>query len=293
MDQLSSQIVSLEGETYAIPQENLRELVRISPAEVKTKIDKVGSMPVVRLRQNFLPLLDLADVLGVQKTYITTTGKKQNTRRKQIADRRSIQHLDIGRPSDVKREDSITKRQKNDRRTNASSAINIAIVNSEDYHYGLVVDKFHESEQGEIRPVGRYLDICGVYLGTTILRNQRAALVLDILSIAQQAGLSNIAETITDAVSDITKQDPNSEYYSLLTFRNSDAEYFAVDLDSVERLERLKRSSFEKIGKQEIIQYRGSALPLVELSEVLSVLLFKGLSVRRWLCSVTKTPWSA
>ncbi len=269
MDQISSQIISLEGENYAIPQENLKELVRIPADEVKNKIDKVGSMPVVRLRQNFLPLLDLADVLGVQKTYLTAKGEKQGTRRKQIADRRSLQHLDKESSSDLRGEDSIVDRQKHDRRTSASSAVNIAIVNSEGYSYGLVVDRFHDSEKVEIRPVGRYLDLCNVYFGTTILKNQRAALVLDIFNIAHKAGLSDAAKNLNDAVSDIINEDPDSKHYSLLTFRNSDTEYFAVDLDSVERLERFKSSDFEKIGQEEVIQYRGAALPLMELSQVL------------------------
>ncbi len=269
MSQISSQIISLEGENYAIPQENLKELVRIPATDVKNKIDKVGTIPVVRLRQDFLPLLDLADVLGVQKTYLTTTRERQNTRRKQIADRRSVQHLDKDGSSDLKREDAIVDRQKGDRRTSISSTINIAIVKSEGYMYGIVVDRFHDSEKCEIQPVGRYLEACGFYFGSTILKNQRAALVLDIFNIAHKAELSNVAETLNDAVSDILNEDPDSEQYSLLTFRNTDTEYFAADLDFVERLERFKSSGFEKIGNDEVIQYRGAALPLIELSQVL------------------------
>jgi len=275
MDPLSSQVVSLEGKKYAIPQENLKELVRIPAAEVKNKIDKVGAIPVVRLRQTFLPLLDFADALGVQKTYQTVTGERQNTRRTQIADRRSVQHLDQGASFDLKTEDDLIDRQKDDRRISASSAINIAIVTSEDYNYGLVVDRFHDSEQIEIRPAGRYLEPCGVYSGTTILKNQQAALVLDIFNIAHKAGLSNAAKAVNDAVSEISNQDPGSGHYSLLTFRNSDTEYFAVDLDCVERLERIKSADFEKIGSKEVVQYRGAALVVVELSQVLKCSAFQ------------------
>lgn len=275
MDQFSNQIISLEGENYAIPQENLNELVRIPAAEVKTRIDKVGAMPVVRLRQNFLPLLDLADVLGVQKTYPVTPGEKQASRRKEIADRRSVQHLETGDSCGVRSEESFIERQKEDRRVSASSAMNIAIVNSEGYRYGLVVDKFHDSEEIEIRPLGRYLTPCGVYIGTTILKNQRAALVLDIFNIAHQAGLSDIAENFNGTVAETINEDPDTKQYSLLTFRHSDTDYFAVDLDFVERLERMNRSDFEKIGNAQVVQYRGAALPLVELSQFVNCSPFK------------------
>lgn len=269
MNQIPSQIISLEGEKYAILQENLKEFVRIPAADVKNRIDKVGNIPVVRLRQNFLPLLNLADVLSVQKTYLTATGEKENTRREQIADRRSIQHLNIDTPSDLTDKETLTGRQKNDRRTNPVSAVNIAIVSSEGYKYGLIVDRLHDSEEIEVCSSGRYIGLCGVYLGTTTLKNKRAVLVLDIYNIAHTSGLSKIAETINDSVSDIIDDDPNLKHFSLLTFRNSENEHFAVDLDTVDRLERFKNHDFEKIGTEEVIQYRGSALPLFELSKIL------------------------
>lgn len=269
MSRIPSQIISLEGEKYAIPQENLKELVRIPAADVKDKIDKVGSMPVVRLRQTFLPLLDLADVLDVQKTYLTAKGEKQNNRRKQIADRRSVRHLTERSPSELPDNDSLIDRQKDDRRTNPESAVNIAIVSSENYTYGLVVDRLLDSEKIVVRSLGRYLKMCDVYLGTTTLKNERAALVLDIFNMAHSAGLSSLAETLNETASDVFYEDPDTEHFSLLTFRNSENEYFAVDLDTVDRLERLKSSDFEKIGTKQVIQYRGSALPLFELSKVL------------------------
>lgn len=270
MEYHSSQIVSLGGEKYAIPRNNLKELVRIPAAEVRQKIDKVGTSTVVRLRQNFLPLIDLADVLGIEKTYVASDEQVKDDRRQQVADRRSLGHLIAGNntaPGDKK---DFTDRQEQDRRTSRSSAINIAIVYSDTYEYGLVVDKFHDSEEIPIFPAGRYLAPSKIYLGTTILKSQEAALVMDIENVAHVADLSRISERITDAgsqnVTGASRTDPDT--FSLLTFRNAGTECFAVDLGSVERLERFNRSDFEKNGTREIVQYRGGVLPVFELSQV-------------------------
>lgn len=64
---IPSQITVVGNERYAIPQMNLSELLRIPAAEVKARIKQVGGAPVVRLRGELLPLLDLAKILGIGK----------------------------------------------------------------------------------------------------------------------------------------------------------------------------------------------------------------------------------
>jgi two-component system chemotaxis sensor kinase CheA len=270
MEYHSSQIVSLGGGKYAIPRKNLKELVRIPGADVKQKIDNVGSLPVVRLRQEFLPLIDLADVLGIEKSYVTSDDQVKEDKRKQIADRRSIQHLNTGNNAPPKDKEDFIARQEQDRRTSSSSAVNIAIVYSDAYEYGLVVDKFHDSEEIPIFPAGRYLAPSKIYLGTTTLKSEEAALVMDIDNVAFAADLSRISETVRDAVShDVTSETQTDfESFSLLSFRNADTEHFAVALESVERLERFNSSDFEKAGTKEVVQYRGGVLPVFELSQV-------------------------
>ncbi|MFN3865835.1 MAG: chemotaxis protein CheW [Demequina sp.] len=55
--------VDCAGETYAIPQVNLLELLAIDDS--LTGVDRVGDAPVYRLRGQLLPLVDLRDVLGL------------------------------------------------------------------------------------------------------------------------------------------------------------------------------------------------------------------------------------
>jgi two-component system, chemotaxis family, sensor kinase CheA len=57
-------LVCAGGERFAIPQTNVRELVRIEgKAEIEQKIETLLNVPVYRLREQLLPLVNLAGVL--------------------------------------------------------------------------------------------------------------------------------------------------------------------------------------------------------------------------------------
>ncbi len=54
-----------EGEeTYAIPQANLVELVRLEAEDMTRNVEEVAGAPVLRLRGHLLPLVSMAEVLG-------------------------------------------------------------------------------------------------------------------------------------------------------------------------------------------------------------------------------------
>ncbi len=59
-------IASAGGQSFAIPQVNLDELVRLSGEEARAGVERVHGTPVYRLRGNLLPLVDLRDELGLE-----------------------------------------------------------------------------------------------------------------------------------------------------------------------------------------------------------------------------------
>ncbi|HWY87629.1 MAG TPA: chemotaxis protein CheA, partial [Gemmataceae bacterium] len=60
-------LVSCEGDCYAVPQVNLRELIRLEGEQARQKIEWIHGVPVYRLRGKLLPLLYLAHELEVQE----------------------------------------------------------------------------------------------------------------------------------------------------------------------------------------------------------------------------------
>ncbi len=269
---IPSQITSVENERFAVPQVNLDELIRIPASDIKDRIEKVGDADVVRLRGELLPLLDLSKMLGIEKIYIDPeTGSKFIDRRENISDRRSRLLLTDTDKASEKAEDQPVRHQRSakDRRYSAKSALHIAVVSAGVYKYGLIVDQFHDSEEIVVKPVGRHLKKCRAYSGATIMGDGKASLILDISNLAQMAGLSTLSET-RQLVKSIEKTS-SLEKVAMITFKNSENEYFAALLDTVDRIERIQSSDIEQIGGKKVIQYRGGALPLFELSEVTDV----------------------
>ena len=273
---IPSQITSVGNERYAVPQVNLNELLRIPASQIKEKIEKVGDADVVRLRGELLPLLNLADMLGIERTFVDPeTGEEHKDRRTRIADRRSKVHMPGERASSEDQEDQTeekTKRAESDRRYHAASAINIAVVSAGAFKYGLVVDQLHDSEEIVVKPVGRHLKKCTAYAGATIMGDGKVALILDISNLAQMAELSAVAEAGRNAAKAAKEEAAaRADKVALLTFKNNEKEHFAAPLSIVERIERIRTSDIEHIGDRKVVQYRGGSLPLYELSQVANV----------------------
>ncbi len=269
---IPSQITSVGNERYALPQVNLNELLRIPAGQVKEKIEKVGDAAVVRLRGELLPLLNLSEMLGIEKTYTDPTDKTERAdRRENLADRRSKNHLTAEDAMADSGEESSVERDVEDRRYHATSAMNIAVVSAGAFKYGLVVDQLHDSEEIVVKPVGRHLKKCSAYAGATIMGDGKVALILDISNLAQMAELSTVAEAGQNAKAAEEEAAANADRVALLTFKNGEAEHFAAPLSIVERIERIQTSAIEKIGDRKVVQYRGGSLPLFELSQVADV----------------------
>lgn len=268
---IPSQIISLENQPYAIPQVNLDELIRVHPGQVKDQIDKIGDAPVLRLRGEILPLLDLAQILGIKKTYLDpNTDSRLLDRRQNVFDRRSKQLLKTG-DIDNKKTDPIIERTTKERRHSPQSTVNIAVVSAGALKYGLIVQGLKDSEEIVVKPLGKHLKNCNAFSGATIMGDGKAALILDIGTIASLGKLSSATKLSKN--SDIVENslDGNKKVSSLLTFNNQSNEHFAILLDLVQRIERVKNSEIEKIGQKKVLQYRGGALPLYELSDIFSL----------------------
>ena len=273
------QIIMTGGERYAIPQVNLEELLRIPAGQVKERIEKVGNAEVVRLRGNLLPLIRLADVLGIKRTYYDQEKDTfMDDRREMICDRRGKET-----PLNPKEEAALRARElaikdgersPDDRRYAASSALNIVVVSNGSLKYGLIVDKLQDSEEIVIKPLGKHLQACKGYAGATIMGDGRIALILDVANIAIMAELTSIdgsdrASEVAQAAEDLVKAQKDKQ--ALLTFRSSEQEQFAVPLNQVERIEKIKRSDIEELGGKRVMQYRGGSLSLLSVDDVAMV----------------------
>lgn len=274
------QIIMTGGERYAIPQVNLEELLRIPANQVKTRVERVGNAEVVRLRGNLLPLIRLADVLGIERTYWDADEETlKPDRREQVSDRRGKQSPYFKGGSDTQNPrqsegDFQANRSVLDRRYSASSALNIVVVSTGAMKYGLIVDRLQDSEEIVIKPLGRHLQQCKGYAGATIMGDGRIALILDVSNLARMGHLTSLDGT--DRASEVALAAEEAirakkDKQALLIFRSSESEHFAVPLNQVERIEKIHRSDIEEFGGKRVMQYRGGSLSLICVDDVAMV----------------------
>lgn len=253
---IPSLIVRCGEDRFAIPQVGISELVRIKASEVATRIERVRNAEVLRLRGALLPLIRLSTVLGIPSKYLDVIPQTlEDNDRVNIADRRAGTEP----PSGIERRNGSDRRQ-----DTSASALNIIVVETGRLRYGLIVDGLHDSQEIVVKPLGRHMKGCTSLAGATILGDGRVALILDVAGIAVHAKLAAPG-------SDVAQREENAarrlavETQTVLLFTNDPAEQFAVPMGLISRIERIRLEQIDSVGGQEVLQYRGTSLPLLAL----------------------------
>ena len=147
-------------------------------------------------------------------------------------------------------------------------AVNIIVVESSDLRYGLIVDGLHDSEEIVVKPLGKHIKDCNCLAGATILGDGHVALILDIDGISRQMQLKSV-EVESDASDE---NNSRGDRMRILLFSNDPTEQFAIPMPLITRIERIRADQIDAVGGQEILQFRGSTLPLLTLEGKLHAL---------------------
>jgi two-component system, chemotaxis family, sensor kinase CheA len=157
--------------------------------------------------------------------------------------------------------------------TGGDEAINIVVLQANDHPFGLVVNEINDSEEIVVKPLSKQLRGLKTFAGATIMGDGKVALILDVVGLAQNAGIFSeandqaIAEKTAEA---LAGQDKNkAEKQTFLLFAGPDDSRMALPLAMVARLEEFPATGVEKSGEEWVIQYRGKILPLLRLDVVL------------------------
>jgi two-component system chemotaxis sensor kinase CheA len=145
-----------------------------------------------------------------------------------------------------------------------TAARNIIVLQGDDRLFGLVVNAVDDSQEIVVKPLGRLLS--GIpFAGATILGDGRIALILDVFRLGLAAGVvkESRAHTIASQIS--TAVEERGARTRLVCLRGRDDERMALEFDAVSRLEHFPRSSIERMGDRQVIQYGDHILPLVDL----------------------------
>ncbi|BBO35209.1 chemotaxis protein CheW [Lacipirellula parvula] len=146
---------------------------------------------------------------------------------------------------------------------------NIIVVESGQQRFGIVVDALHDSEEIVVKPLGRHIKNAPCLSGATILGDGHVALILDVAGIAAHEQIrSTHDEVIASKGEELATGE--ADLQSVLLFTNHPREHFAVSMDVVARIERIRTDQIDAVGGQELVQYRQSSVPLLRLENLIS-----------------------
>jgi two-component system, chemotaxis family, sensor kinase CheA len=235
---IPSLLVKVAERRFAVPQVSLDELVRLRHGDDRNKVENVQGKEVVRLRGKLLPLVRLDDQLGMKKPEENQVGEESGL-------------------------NSVRQRLR---------ATNILVLKHGDNRYGLVVDEVLDSEEIVVKPLPGMLKDSKSYAGATIMGDGTVAMIIDVVGIAEEAGLRfSDVETSNNKATKLANELEKAESQTLLMFRNHESERFAMNLDLVSRIEKIESADIEKIGDLEFLKYDTESLRLVRLQDYMPI----------------------
>ncbi len=264
---IPSLIVANQGELFAIPQINVVELLRIQPEQVKRRIEMIGGQEVLLLRGELLPLIDLAEFLGIRKTFVhPKTGDSQPDQRVPVRN--------PDEPSSPPQNSPVSSKAL-ERRYHSASNVNIVVVTTGLFSYGIIVDQMMFSEEIVVKPLGRYLKSLPEYSGATVMGNGQIALIFDIAGLATRTRLSSISGKgvrLRNQGPETAGKEParESNRVSFLTFPCGGSEKYALPLYMVLRIETVRAEKIERFGGWATVPNGERVLPVLALSEVVN-----------------------
>ncbi|TYC52074.1 response regulator [Rhodobacterales bacterium] len=224
---VSTLIVEAGGDRFAIPQLSVVELVRVQ-TNSEHRIERIKDTPVLRLRNKLLPLVHLSQLLGIYEG--------ENVEDAIDADNGFIVVMQVGSQT-----------------------------------FGVVVDGVFHTEEIVVKPMSTMLRNLGMFSGNTILGDGSVIMIIDPNGIAgamASHASSAVAESQEEDQEELASRAVTSQNaISLLLFRAGAPEPKAVPLSLVTRLEEFEVSKIERSNGRDLVQYRGSLMPLVYVNE--------------------------
>jgi two-component system chemotaxis sensor kinase CheA len=153
-----------------------------------------------------------------------------------------------------------------------AESINIVVLQAGVRQFGLVVDEINDTEEIVVKPLSKQLKSVRCFAGATIMGDGRVALILDVVGLAQLAGV--VSELNEDAVASETLAKTggaSAQQSAWLLFKAGANGRMAIPLSLVSRLEEFPVSNIECSAGRDVVQYRGQIMPLIRVSDVLGL----------------------
>jgi len=133
--------------------------------------------------------------------------------------------------------------------------------------FGVVVDAVFHTEEIVVKPMSTMLRHINMFSGNTILGDGSVIMIVDPNGIAQAIGPAQAAGTGEEGDHEEERARDEAQMVSMLLFRAGSEQPKAVPLSLVTRLEEFSVDKVERSNGRDLVQYRGSLMPLVYFDE--------------------------
>lgn len=144
-----------------------------------------------------------------------------------------------------------------------SDLLNIVILRSQGRKFGVIVDEIFEFEEVVLRKITSQIHSHQLYHGASLVGAGEVAMILSAAGLAQRVGIQieNEPDKLIERLAD-TKEDVAIDEYML--FESFEGESLCVNLEQVERLEKIVVNNIERVGDNAIVRYNNANLPLID-----------------------------
>ena len=194
------------------------------------RIEVINDTPVLRLRNKLLPLIKMSKLLDLS-----------------VAD-------DAGADSD------------SEQQVEDDQNLFVVVVQVGAQLFGIVVDSVFDTEEIVVKPMSNMLRDISLFSGNTILGDGSVIMIIDPNGIAQSVASTTGQETTEDTAAEVAGMTAD-EKTAMLLFRAGTGEPKAVPLSLVTRLEEIDVSTIEHSNGQDLVQYRGTLMPLMQMND--------------------------
>lgn len=255
-------LMEVQGHKFGIPQINVLELVK-ADSKADHRIEKINDTPVLRIRGQLLPLIDLKHTFGIENEApiidIESLAEEAEAKTEEINENSEAEEISeevAEAPKPAVEEPQAPK--------SAFENQFIVICEIGTTSFGLIVDKIFDTEEIVVKPVSSALNAITLYSGSTILGDGSVVMILDPNGLAKSINANVSKQNAGDKEEVLSTEDMP---VSFLVFASGDAGPKAVPLELVARLEDLDPKDIENAGELKVIQYRDELMRLASLHE--------------------------
>lgn len=145
--------------------------------------------------------------------------------------------------------------------------VNIAVLQADNCRFGLVVDHVERTEEIVVKALHPLLSVIQHLAGATVMGDGRVALILDVMGLANDIGLT--PDELKQASELNSPTAPTNPTDQMLIFKLLSGRKLAMPLSDVDRLEDFPLASIEQADRMPAVQYRGQIMPLLPLADLL------------------------